>query len=272
MCKKLAEKSSGPAKYVCGGLYVGRCSLVQKMLRLVDEVIEQDGASASFFDQALYQIMQLRYPELNIQVDSERRFLHNLQGFGDQSRKEKKATQQEYERLYNITEKEVCSVKRGWTEIAKFREKMGKELMFMHFNGDSKIPVLVSCTHFSHYRPKQSGPFITATLGVRDAFWINPELEAVVNCPDTPVAQVMYVDRSNTLAQHARTDDFRKKILARLKLQKEKMAPAWYAQRPFAFNRDPCVQQRGHESTCPEDATRKGSEGDAAYVYKPPSS
>jgi hypothetical protein len=71
MCDRMAQESpNGPAKFVCGGLYVGRCKLVRKMLNRVDDVIKQDGHKAGFFDQALYQIMQLRYKDLNIRVVS----------------------------------------------------------------------------------------------------------------------------------------------------------------------------------------------------------
>ena len=44
MCERMAELSpEGPAKYVCGGLFAGRCSLVRTMLNRVDEVIKEDG-------------------------------------------------------------------------------------------------------------------------------------------------------------------------------------------------------------------------------------
>jgi hypothetical protein len=42
---------AGPNKYICGGLFMGRCKLIHKMLNLVDDVIAKDGAKAGYFDQ-----------------------------------------------------------------------------------------------------------------------------------------------------------------------------------------------------------------------------
>ena len=69
MCEAMAERSTGPSKYLCAGLFVGRCRLVRQMFNHVDDVVKQDllNVENPFFDQALYQIMMLRYPELNLQ-------------------------------------------------------------------------------------------------------------------------------------------------------------------------------------------------------------
>ena len=53
-------EAGGMHPYICGGLFMGRCWLIKKMLNLVDEVIAQDGGKAGYFDQALYGIMQQR--------------------------------------------------------------------------------------------------------------------------------------------------------------------------------------------------------------------
>jgi hypothetical protein len=238
MCTRMAELAPGPAKYVCGGLFMGRCKLVRDMLNHVDDVIKEDGSSAGLFDQALYQIMQLRYPELNIRVDSHMQYFQNWNGLGEENRKRRNATTQRFEDLFGVKEEDICNTKKKWS-MADFRGKMSKDLIMVHFNGDAKIPLLTRCTHDSPYRP---GILHKAALGVHAAVFIAPDLDIVVNCLDGDrVQMVNHKKNTDEMPDNPLTANYRRKVGSRLERSQKVMNAAWYKKYPFAFHREHCV-------------------------------
>ena len=46
----------------------------------MDEIIREDGKFGGYFDQALFQIAQFRYPDLAIAVDHAHKYFKNMHG------------------------------------------------------------------------------------------------------------------------------------------------------------------------------------------------
>lgn len=78
VCDKLKSLSHG--KFLCAGLYMGRCSLIRKLLNRLDDIIREDGKFGGYYDQALFQIAQFRYPDLEITVDYAHKYFKNMHG------------------------------------------------------------------------------------------------------------------------------------------------------------------------------------------------
>jgi hypothetical protein len=248
MCPRMAELSpKGPAKYICAGLFVGRCKLVRRMMNLVDSVIAEDGHFGGFFDQSVYQIMQLRYPELNMRVDSEMKYLQNWNDMGKERQKRFNAKTELFTDHFGVSgEDAICSSKWHWDDFAK---KFGGNLLMLHFNGDSKVPLMSRCLNGAN----EDATLKLKTLGVVGATWVAPDLEVVMNCHPEDGATYR---------------PYRKQIAARMAKQRA-MEAQWYRKFPYAFKRGLKVNVN-HKTTFPPDETKDQSgKGRGAYMFDP---
>jgi hypothetical protein len=274
MCERLAQEASGPAKYVCGGLFVGRCKLVRKMLNRVDDVIKEDGAKAGFFDQALYQIMQLRYPDLNIRTDSHMKYFSNWNEMGAKKKKNEGAETEQFEDFFGIKEADICKFryarrrgKRGKRELvivpewtrADYRKYFGEDLLFVHFNGDAKDLQL---------RCEAGGSLRNNTA---HGTWIAPELETVVNCVPDPSGALIAYSVNPKACDQPQFKPYCTKMKSLLHRRDAAMSKAWYDMHPFSHKRDNCgCAHDPCTRTCPDDQTRDpNGEGRAAYAFHP---
>ena len=170
------------------------------------------------------------------------RFFQNWHALGEQSRKEEKNEKQRFETMYGLKEEQIC--KAGAWELSDFRKHFSKDLVFVHFNGDSKVPLMSRCiADIFRGRPSKSAKFVV------------PDLDAVVNCPDGP-----HLRRLNTA--------FHRQMNARLAKQHEAMKPAWVSKFPYEFNQGPCGKGKNFKMICPPDDTLdKKGKGQAAYGF-----
>lgn len=241
MCPRFAKMSpKGRGKFICAGLFMGQCKLIRRMVNLVDTVISEDGHFAGMFDQALWQIIALRYPELNLRVDSEMKYFQNWNDMGKEAKKKWGAETELFQDMFGVTEDEICAVtggsyqeagdpKRDW-EWEDFAKKFGSSLLFVHFNGDAKVPLMTRCL---------ANTLKTQTEGVEGAKWVSPDLEVVMNCDskDDTDYGVFKKDISKRLSKHSAMKD------------------AWYKKFPYAYNMEPCTT-KDFVRTCPPDETK----------------
>jgi hypothetical protein len=253
MCPRMAALApAGPSKYLCAGLFVGRCKLVRKMLNYVDSLIPElsDFVQDGSFDQALYQIMQLRYPELNIRVDSEMKYFQNWHALGAAQAAKEHLKEQKFKTMFGVQEDFICNVTAGW-KMSDFQKYFGEEFILVHFNGDAKVPLMNECIRLSGLE----SVFQSESVKTLGATWINPDTEIVANCFD------------NTHAYN--NNKFLAQVRERLLKLREVMEPAWYAKFPYSFKRGNCVNI-DHQFSCPPDETKdKIGKGLAAYFYDP---
>jgi hypothetical protein len=140
--------------------------------------------------------------------------------------------------MFDVQEHEICGPK--W-KMSDFQLRFSKDLMFVHFNGDIKEPLMNICKNYLS-RSSRNGKDIT---------WVNPDLELVTNCGNGR-AKGGYV----------------RLVSDRTKQQHEAMKPAWEKRFPYAFNQDDCVKQNDFTELCPKDMTLdQRGQGSRVYQY-----
>ena len=221
-------------------------------------MIKEDGSKAGFFDQALYQIMQLRYPDLNIRVDSTMRYFQNWNAFGKEAKKAAKADKERFETMFGISEINICPYRPRWSKET-FVKHFGKDLVFVHFNGDAKFPLMQKC-------------MTVLMAGHRRGLWISPDMEIVVNVAPDRGAMMKWAHTPGGCDSADRCKGYCDKLGQLLAKREEAMAKAWYTRHPFAYRKEPCACPKSPcvmECTPDETADPSGA-GAVAYTYRTP--
>jgi hypothetical protein len=186
------------------------------------------------------------------------KYFSNWNAMGKAKKREEGADKERFEELFGIKEADICRNK-SWTRES-YRKHFGKDLMFVHFNGDAKnLNYKCFGTGKSLGRDEEVGVFFV------------PELETVVNCVPDGGSLLARTTHPNACELPA-LQTYCAKMRALTMRRDAAMSAAWYSKYSFSHKRDNCGcpgDPCKHE--CPSDQTNDpDGEGAMAYKFRPP--